>query len=152
MGLSFADLSATLEYGDEETTDRRWPARPNLSLSSPAHGNTSVRKERITVKKLPIAGVAVAVAITFAPFGPVAQAGDPCDILSNSPSGYASCKADEANVPGFREKLQQQQHGEIGNCADERGTAADERHNSAAARAAAAGAAVTVRTGQSCMW
>lgn len=71
------------------------------------------------MKKLPIAGVAVAVAITFAPFGPVAQAGDPCDILSNSPSGYASCKADEANVPGFRERLQQQQQGEIGNCADE---------------------------------
>jgi hypothetical protein len=44
---------------------------------------------------------------------------DPCDILSGVPSGYASCKADEANVPGFREQLQQQQQQMVGNCADE---------------------------------
>ena len=56
-------------------------------------------------------------------WAPLAQGapvpGDPCDILSNIPSGYASCKADEARDPGFRQRMQQQQQGEVGKCADE---------------------------------
>jgi hypothetical protein len=74
---------------------------------------------KATLSAIGIAGIVIFGGIAWGASEAQALPADPCDVLSNVPSGYASCKADEANVPGFREKLQQQQQGEVGNCADE---------------------------------
>jgi hypothetical protein len=66
------------------------------------------------------AGGMLALGVLWAPLAQGApMPSDPCDILSNIPTGYADCKADEARDPGFRQRLQAQQQQEVGKCADE---------------------------------
>jgi hypothetical protein len=81
----------------------------------------SSTEEGITRKLLvSTAGGMLALGVLWAPLAQGApMPSDPCDILSNIPTGYAACKADEARDPGFQQRLQQQQQDEVGNCADE---------------------------------